>query len=733
MIVFFDILLRDDNRCLVKPYNERRKLLKETVKTIAGQAEIAERKYINFASLDADQRLTRAFAKAITERWEGFVLKDWDDPYISVLASSYRRRWIKLKKDYITGLGDTADFAIIGARYDAVDAHKLGGMKPLLWTSFHVGCLENKRAVVDVNARPEFRVVDVLNHHNLNIRDMRALNQYGQFQNCDIESGTVPFRIKIDQDGLRDAEVLFKTPFVVETYGSGFDKPQNVNYFQLRFPRVLKIHFDRKFEDATTFEELQQMAEDVRSAREEEDILQEFAAWVKKLEMANGKSEYIMDSSQRSTASTASSSPTRRSLSPETNYRQELLPSHSSQAEIGLRIKSRQEKRKVHELNLDDNKRKATSLDVNCDEALPLKRAKRKNYKSSNVAIFTDNSQSATPDTVSTQESRSCLTDVVNLGSQQKPQRETHIVTSAKPTQEDPNSENTPRTGQYLKMNIEEHQSVNHQNTSALENTSTSERTDTSQKQSSHVCTTVSKKVDVTVAREAPTSSKQVSPLDKHVSPFPMLVGRFFKHSSHPFQSVLTDVPVFVTFINPFLDSVFSKWKEDNISSPPGDKQHPAIGIVFVDYSETSAMDTGADIDDIGKRLAELRKQDTNETSTGNGHSQETLQSIFPEKGKIFFLHWGALSRDPSDILSCRKFRWDKVAKSNFAGSVIWGYGRPRGYAVSEEPGDSCHHRAKRRRTSLDEKEGEFGFGRDVWASLDWREVLCLCGYEMEF
>ncbi|KAF2174804.1 hypothetical protein K469DRAFT_685400 [Zopfia rhizophila CBS 207.26] len=51
-----------------------------------------------------------AFTRAITQRWEGLVLKERDDPYYS---SSKNNGFIKLKKDYIKGLGDTIDFAIV--------------------------------------------------------------------------------------------------------------------------------------------------------------------------------------------------------------------------------------------------------------------------------------------------------------------------------------------------------------------------------------------------------------------------------------------------------------------------------------------------------------------------------------------------------------------------------------------------------------------------------------------
>jgi DNA ligase 4 len=46
------------------------------------------------------------------------VLKSCSDSYFSFNES---KPFIKLKKDYILGLGDTADFAIIGGRCDVRD------------------------------------------------------------------------------------------------------------------------------------------------------------------------------------------------------------------------------------------------------------------------------------------------------------------------------------------------------------------------------------------------------------------------------------------------------------------------------------------------------------------------------------------------------------------------------------------------------------------------------------
>ncbi|KAK5680123.1 hypothetical protein LTS12_029322, partial [Elasticomyces elasticus] len=113
MVVFFDLLVLDDV-CVRKAHRERRLLLKDTVRAIDGRAGIAEQVVLDFSHRDSPHRLERLFAKSIAQRWEGCVLKGCDDPYFSILQNSVDTtsgRWIKLKKDYIPGLGDTVDLA----------------------------------------------------------------------------------------------------------------------------------------------------------------------------------------------------------------------------------------------------------------------------------------------------------------------------------------------------------------------------------------------------------------------------------------------------------------------------------------------------------------------------------------------------------------------------------------------------------------------------------------------
>lgn len=304
MIMFFDILLLDDDVCLGKPHRLRRLLLKDTVTLIPGRADISEQEIIDFSRPDGPRLLQTAFSKCISERWEGYILKGCDEPYFAILSSDTEKgfcRWIKLKKDYIPGLGDTADFSLIGARYDPKDAQHLSDTGHLSWTRFFIGCLENKDAVIQTGALPRFRVVDVIGRHSLSASDMRMLNQWGKFVACLVESNH-SFEAYNLHNSLPEMEVAFKTPFVVELLGSGFDKPGNTQYYTLRFPRVLKIHWDRTFQDAISFSELQSLADKARLVPEQ-GLLEEASLWYKKIAETQGKNEYIIETSQNSSYS----------------------------------------------------------------------------------------------------------------------------------------------------------------------------------------------------------------------------------------------------------------------------------------------------------------------------------------------------------------------------------------------------------------------------------------------
>lgn len=292
MIMFFDALLIDDENLMAEGYNTRRTALRRLVKKRPGYAMTSEWKIVDFGCDGAMEAIVYQFAAALAYRTEGLVLKPADMPYFSfdIPEDSDPRHFIKLKKDYIAELGqerDIADFAVVGASYDCQQALRLG-IRGLQFTHFHLGCLANPDAI-RFGHRPVYEVVAIIGDDQCIPRpELQALNDYGRSCCRPFErlgNGLkIPneFDLLFDQTPASKLSVIFNEPCVVEVLGSGFEKPGNKSYFMLRHPRVLKLHLDRSWKDATTMEELRRMAEEARSAPVEGES-QEMGRLVEKL------------------------------------------------------------------------------------------------------------------------------------------------------------------------------------------------------------------------------------------------------------------------------------------------------------------------------------------------------------------------------------------------------------------------------------------------------------------
>jgi DNA ligase-4 len=165
---------------------------------------------------------------------------------------------IKLKKDYIPGLGDSTDLVIIGGRRDAQQAHALH-VEDLSWTTFYLACLVNKVILKSVNYKVAFRIVGFMERPSISIRDVRYIDNHGKLYQVPFEKCSLNIEIDIDQLQVARPTELFTRPLVVKVVGAGFDRPPNTRDFTLRFPRVVKIHHNRCVEDALDFIEYQQL------------------------------------------------------------------------------------------------------------------------------------------------------------------------------------------------------------------------------------------------------------------------------------------------------------------------------------------------------------------------------------------------------------------------------------------------------------------------------------------
>ncbi|KAJ4167978.1 hypothetical protein NW754_011793 [Fusarium falciforme] len=281
MMVYYDVLLLEDQSLINLRHSERFKILSSLITYRKGWSELVQRQVIDFGHNLGASSLRKAFALTILARKEGLVLKP-DEPYFDF--ADQRRKFssccIKLKKEYIGNFGDVGDFAVVGARYDPAKAmtYRIPGLK---WTHFYLGCLDNREAVKQWNAKPEFTIVNVV---ELNETILRDVVTYANPQPVAAEENdqlTLKLAPGVEQ-GL-PLTFVFTKPLVFDLRCFSFDKVGNTGFWSLRFPSVTKVHFDRDFTATISFEQLQAMAKDATTADELEDS-QENLQWIAKLE-----------------------------------------------------------------------------------------------------------------------------------------------------------------------------------------------------------------------------------------------------------------------------------------------------------------------------------------------------------------------------------------------------------------------------------------------------------------
>ena len=105
----FDCLYLNGEALLKKPLTERREALYGAVRQTTGKMELATAK----TSHDVEE-LSKFLDESVEHGTEGLIVKTLGDSYEPSKRSSH---WLKLKKDYLDGCGDTFDLVPIGAWY----------------------------------------------------------------------------------------------------------------------------------------------------------------------------------------------------------------------------------------------------------------------------------------------------------------------------------------------------------------------------------------------------------------------------------------------------------------------------------------------------------------------------------------------------------------------------------------------------------------------------------------
>ncbi|CUG92908.1 DNA ligase, putative [Bodo saltans] len=247
-IVLFDIMYLNGASLLNTPLDERRNLIKTSVNFIPNRVVLSEMRQVTGTLEQRTHILKKHLGHAIAEGLEGLVIKD-----IKSFYEPAARHWVKLKKDYLDGMADSADLVVLGAYYGS-------GNKGGLLSTFLMGVCDKS---VPVGGKGRWKTVcKVGNGHD--DATIVALNATYKTTMQTPVNGKAPIWADVHNSHIPDVFVINpEASDVWEIIGAEFSttKTHTAATISFRFPRVLKRRDDKDPNTATSLDELVKLVE----------------------------------------------------------------------------------------------------------------------------------------------------------------------------------------------------------------------------------------------------------------------------------------------------------------------------------------------------------------------------------------------------------------------------------------------------------------------------------------
>jgi len=226
----FDILLKDGENLMTKPFAQRRKTLEETIK-LGGVLKV-----VDSEATGDPERINELYRENIKKGFEGIIVKKVDAAYV---AGRTGWRWVKMKQEATSSakLADTIDAIVMG--YSAGRGKRAG---------FGVG-----QFLVGVKDGEKVKTATKI---GTGITDEKFRELRKRLEK--IKTKEKPKEYEVHKDLYPDFWVV--PSLVVEIAADEITvSPKHTAGLALRFPRLIRFRDDKSPKDATTLVELQSL------------------------------------------------------------------------------------------------------------------------------------------------------------------------------------------------------------------------------------------------------------------------------------------------------------------------------------------------------------------------------------------------------------------------------------------------------------------------------------------
>jgi len=231
----FDMLCYNDEPLISKPLRERREMLYKVLNPVPGKFQFATSKI----TADVDE-LQTFLDESVKGACEGLMVKTLDsDPY---RPSQRSNSWLKLKKDYLAGVGDSLDLVVVGAYYGR--GKRTGTYGGFLLASYNVDSGEYETCC----------------KIGTGFSDEMLKTLYEKLSKTEVESAKSYYIY----DSSAEPDVWFEPTMLFEVLTADLSLSPvykaGAEVFgrgvSLRFPRFIRIRDDKSVEDATTSDQV---------------------------------------------------------------------------------------------------------------------------------------------------------------------------------------------------------------------------------------------------------------------------------------------------------------------------------------------------------------------------------------------------------------------------------------------------------------------------------------------